>query len=83
MVRWLGRISQSGALAVTPLARAAVFVERAMNDIFTQFVDGARITVIVRIPGKPEQDFMMTNDEPAQVSALIARRMSAGEDMLI
>lgn len=52
-------------------------VAGAMNAILRNFREGAKITVTVRLPDKPTQDFMMTSDDPAEVIKLIERRMAA------
>lgn len=48
-----------------------------MDDILSHFKPGAKITVIVRRPGLPEQDFMITDDDPLEAIALINRRITA------
>lgn len=52
-------------------------VGAAMDDIIGVFKPGVKITVLVRRPGFPEQDFLMTDDDPAEAIALIERRIAA------
>lgn len=47
-----------------------------MGEILRLFVPGARITVMVRVPGDPEADFVMTNDQLAEVAEMLARSRS-------
>lgn len=65
------------ALLDPKLARAERVVMNLMNDILAQFHVGARITVIVRRPGSDDQDFLITDDDLHQVTALIERRLAA------
>jgi hypothetical protein len=45
-----------------------------MDRIVSQFKPGVKITVLVRTPGFPDRDFMMTNDEFDELLAMIIRR---------
>lgn len=45
-----------------------------MDEILKLFKPGAMITVTVRRPGEPTQDFLMSNDDLDHVIALICRR---------
>lgn len=58
------------------LVRAAVAGH--MDDILALWKPGAKIAVLVLVPDKPDADFMMTNGEPADMVALIERRIAAG-----
>lgn len=49
-----------------------------MSEILGFFKPGAKITLLVRRPGEPEQDFCLTNDDLTEVTAMIARRLAAG-----
>lgn len=49
-------------------------VSHHMDDIAAYFKPGRLITVIVRSPGKPNQDFLMTSDDLDEVAALLERR---------
>lgn len=51
-----------------------------MERIQKLFVSGNKITVLVRHPGKPEQDFLMTDDDLDEVVAAATRRKAAGQD---
>lgn len=61
----------------TKLEIAQVNVADHMDSILRVFKPGAKITVIVRRPGQPEQDFLMTDDDLEEVSRLIERRRVA------
>jgi hypothetical protein len=50
-----------------------------MDDILGLFKSGCKITVLVRTPGFPGRDFMMSDDDPKEVVAMIQRR-EAGHD---
>ena len=58
------------------LAFAKANVGDHMDAILRNFREGAKITVTVRFPDKPTQDFMMSSDDPAEVIKLIERRMA-------
>jgi hypothetical protein len=45
-----------------------------MNAVAKHFKAGAEVTLIVRSPGFPERDFMLTNDDLDEVAAVIERR---------
>lgn len=49
-------------------------VQDNMDDILTNFKAGAKITVLVRTPGKPTADFCLTSDTLDEVAAMIERR---------
>lgn len=53
-------------------------VGKHMDAILGEFEPRGLITVAVRHPGLPERDFLMTNDDLAEVAKLIERRQSAG-----
>ena len=62
----------------TPLERTREVTANAMETISQQFKPGALVTVLVRMPGKPEQDFMLTNDlDFNEIIALVERRKKA------
>ncbi|WAJ27118.1 hypothetical protein [Jiella sp. R10] len=45
------------------------------------FIPGAKLTILVRRPGEPDCDFLMTNDEMSEVAAMVARLSDdAGEE---
>lgn len=58
-------------------------VAEAMDRILSHFKDGAKITVVVRSPGYPDRDFMMTNDDTAELVKLIERRAIQQENSMI
>lgn len=49
-----------------------------MNLIADVFHPGVKVTVLVRRPGKPGEDFMMSDDDPSEAMALIKRRVASG-----
>lgn len=49
-------------------------VADCMDQILTNFKDGANITVLVRYPEKPNADFCLTDDDLDEVIAMIQRR---------
>lgn len=49
-------------------------VQDNMDDILSNFKADAKITVLVRTPGKPTADFCMTSDTLDEVAAMIERR---------
>lgn len=51
-----------------------------MDKIKACFKPGAKITVAVRAPGFPDRDFVMTDDDPSEVIAMMERRKAAGAD---
>ena len=52
----------------------------AMNRILAHFKPGRKITILVRSPGEPTQDFCMTNDEMEEVAELVERRRKLGHE---
>ena len=59
------------------LSSVTDFVAETMDSITGRFKPGARVAVIVRLPGNDEADFMLTNDTPVEIGLLIARRAAA------
>lgn len=52
-------------------------VSEHMDAILGCFKPGCKITVLVRTPGYPDRDFMLTSDDPKEAIALIERRVAA------
>jgi hypothetical protein len=48
-----------------------------MDKIVAMFKPGVKITVLVRTPDLPDRDFMMTDDDHAELIAMIERRARA------
>lgn len=48
-----------------------------MDEILTNFKPGAKITVLVRTPGKPNADFCLTSDDLEEVADMVKRRQKA------
>lgn len=48
-----------------------------MDDIVKMFKPGAKVTVLVRFPGFPERDFLMTSDDTDGIIEAVARRQQA------
>ena len=47
-----------------------------LDEILQVFKPGAKIAVLVRRPGLPDEDFMMTDDDPREAIAMINRRIN-------
>lgn len=62
---------------MTPLEVVQHDVSDYMDDIKKLFKPGVKIAVLVRTPGYPERDFMMTDDTTEQLMAMIERRAKA------
>ena len=45
-----------------------------MDEILRMFKPGAKITVLVRREGKPDQDFVQSNDDLAEAIEMLKRR---------
>lgn len=60
-----------------PLTVVTNYVASRMDDIAAQFIPGAKVTIIVRIPGNDEADFMLTSDRPEDLIRLLDRRIAA------
>lgn len=58
------------------LIAAQLEVAASMDRIKTGFKPGVKITVLVRTPDYPDQDFLMTDDTDTEIMAAIERRMS-------
>ncbi len=48
-----------------------------MDQMLTNFKPGAKITVLIRVPGKDEADFLMTSDDLDDVIDAVQRRKAA------
>jgi hypothetical protein len=48
-----------------------------MAEIVSLFKPGVKITVLVRVPGHPTRDFMMTDDQHDDIIEMVQRRKSA------
>lgn len=55
---------------------AAERVQDSMDEILANFKSSARITVLVRTPGRPTADFCMTDDDLDEVIMMVHRRKS-------
>lgn len=64
------------------VSRAIEHVSRHMDAILDVFLPGAKITVMVRRPGEPTQDFMLTDDVIPEIRALLERR-AEGERLAV
>lgn len=53
------------------------YVSNMMNSALRYFAPGSKITVIVRLPEDDEADFVLTNDELAEVGRVVDRRTAA------
>lgn len=49
-------------------------VSNSMDDILENFKQPAKITILVRRPGFPEQDFCLSNDDPKEAILALKRR---------
>ena len=49
----------------------------ALDELSKLFVPGVKFSVTARVPGKPDQDFMVTNDDLDELIKLIERRRDA------
>ncbi len=48
-----------------------------LTDIQSLFQRNSKITCIVRLPGNPEADFVLTSDELPEAMAVLERRQAA------
>lgn len=44
-----------------------------LGEIADLFKEGAKVTLVVRTPGKDDADFILTNDDPAECIRAIRR----------
>lgn len=65
------------ALAALKLQAAKESIAPLLDEILEHFKKPAKITVLIRRPGLPEQDFCMTDDDLAEVAAMVERRRAA------
>jgi hypothetical protein len=54
-------------------------VERHLREIEWLFRPPVRLTILVRTPERPEQDFSVSDDAPEEVLAFVQRRFTAPE----
>lgn len=52
---------------------------RLLGNLEKCFVKPVKLTVIVRSPGFPEQDFLVSDDDMAEIIKLVERRRDADE----
>ena len=55
-----------------------MFAEATLGEIASRTRGGARLTLVVRVPGNDEADIVITNDKLENVEAAIERRRVAG-----
>lgn len=60
------------------LARVQESVANLMDRIREHFKPDAKVSVLVRRPGLPERDFLMTNDIVPEIIAALLRRQAVG-----
>lgn len=48
-----------------------------MNEVKAMFKDGAKLTLLVRIPGNDEADFLLTDDQIDEAIKVLTRRRDA------
>lgn len=65
----------------TKLENVQEMVAGCMDQMVANFKPGAKITVLIRVPGKDEADFLMTSDDLDEVVAAIQRRKAAAAAM--
>jgi len=58
---------------MTPLQQAQEHVADHLDQIKTAFKPDAKVTVIVRSPGNPERDFVMTDDDWSEIKLAVER----------
>lgn len=58
---------------MTPLEHAQEHVADCLDRIKIAFKPDAKVTVIVRSPGNPNRDFVMTDDEWSEIKAAVDR----------
>jgi len=59
------------------LADVGATISDHMDNILRLFKPGAKIAVVMRHPGFPERDLVMTNDAIAEVIACLERRAAS------
>jgi len=62
----------------TKLENVQEMVSECMDQIVANFKAGAKITVLIRVPGNDEADFLMTSDDLDNVIDAVQRRKAAG-----
>ena len=67
--------------ASSKVRNVARVCEEHLHDIAELFKPGAKITLLVRRPGEPDQDFMLTIDDLDEVSAMLERSKTREEEI--
>lgn len=62
---------------MSKLENTRKIVSSHLNQIASCFVEGSKLTVLVRQPNEPDQDFMLTNDTLTEVINAVERRAKA------
>ena len=57
-----------------PLERTQRIAGDHLNQIASCFVDGSKLTLLVRQPNKPDADFVLTNDDLDEAINALNRR---------
>lgn len=57
-----------------PSEKVSKRISDHLNEISTLFKPGVKLTFLARTPGKPDCDFLMTNDNTNKIEAAIKRR---------
>lgn len=65
---------------MTDLAVVQDRVGGLLNEIALNFKAGVKLTLIVRSPGFPDRDFLMTSDTLPEARAVIDRREASPDD---
>lgn len=61
------------------LRQVAATVSGHMEETVACFKPGVKIAVLVRTPGYPDRDFLLTDDTIPELRAMLDRREAAGE----
>jgi hypothetical protein len=56
------------------LEEAKKYITNRMDQIKSCFRPGVNVTVLVRVPGLPDCDFMLTDDEIPELMKMLKRR---------
>lgn len=59
-----------------PLALACDIIAGHLDKIEKCFKPGVKMTILVRRPGEPEQDFVMSNDTAEGIVGILDRSLS-------
>jgi hypothetical protein len=71
------------SIELTPLEEVQQYTAKKMRKIKSRFKNGAKITVIVRMPGNDDADFVMTDDTLRDAIKVLQRQDNGTKEKFV